>query len=70
MCQCSRAVSGGTKPVPFFKGFCHWRSSRPADFREALQAACLAEEFSHALSNGLIPRKIRETLKRLLRIAV
>jgi hypothetical protein len=41
-----------------------------ADRRKALQAACLAEELSHTLTGGLIPRKIRETLKRLLRIAM
>lgn len=47
----------------------HRRPSH-ADRRKALQAACLAEELTHALPGGQIPRKIRETLKRLLRIAM
>jgi hypothetical protein len=41
-----------------------------ADRRKALQAECLAAELSHALSAGQIPRKIRNMLKRLLRITV
>jgi hypothetical protein len=41
-----------------------------ADRRKALQAGCLAEEFSHALPTGPLPRKIRHALKRLLRIAM
>jgi hypothetical protein len=41
-----------------------------ADRRNALQAACLAEELSAALPAAPLPRKIRETLKRLLRIAL
>jgi hypothetical protein len=41
-----------------------------ADRRKALQAECLAKELTYALPHGLIPRKIRETLKRLLRITV
>lgn len=41
-----------------------------ADRRKALQAACLAKEFSHCLPHPLLPRKFRTLLKRLLRIAV
>jgi hypothetical protein len=41
-----------------------------ADRRKALQAACLAAELSAAALGGSLPRKIRATLKRLLRIAV
>jgi DDE superfamily endonuclease len=41
-----------------------------ADRRKAFQAECLAAELSHALPAGQIPRKIRNTLKRLLRITV
>jgi hypothetical protein len=41
-----------------------------ADRRKALQAACLAEEFSHAQPRQLQGRKLRELLHRLLRIAV
>jgi len=47
-------------------------SRRPshADRRKALQAACLAEELSAALRTGPLPRIIRNTFKRLLRIAM
>ena len=41
-----------------------------ADRRKALQGACLAEEFSQALHGRPLPRKIRDAVKRLLRIAV
>lgn len=41
-----------------------------ADRRKALQAACLAEEFSHAPPRRLQSKKFRELLRRLLRIAV
>jgi len=41
-----------------------------ADRRKALQAACLADELSAALPNGQIPRKFRDVLQRLLRIAL
>ena len=41
-----------------------------ADRRKALQGACLAAEFSHALRGRPLPQKIREAVKRLLRIAV
>jgi hypothetical protein len=41
-----------------------------ADRRKALQAACLANEFSHRLPHPMLPRKFRKLLKRLLRIAV
>jgi hypothetical protein len=41
-----------------------------ADRRKALQGACLAEEFSHALRGRPLPRQIREAVKRLLRIAI
>lgn len=41
-----------------------------ADRRKALQAACLAEEFSHGLTRTQLPRKIRTLLQRLLRITV
>jgi len=47
-------------------------SRRPshADRRKALQAACLAQEFSATLLAGPLPRKIRDVLRRLLRIVV
>ncbi len=41
-----------------------------ADRRKALQAACLAEEFSCTGHCKPLPRKIRKLLKRLLRIAI
>lgn len=41
-----------------------------ADRRKALQAACLATEFSAAALGRSLPRKIRDTFKRLLRIAL
>lgn len=41
-----------------------------ADRRKALQTACLAKELSAALPTGPLPRKIRDALKRLLRIAL
>ena len=41
-----------------------------ADRRKALQADCLAKEFSHRLPHTPLPRKIRTLLQRLLRIAV
>lgn len=41
-----------------------------ADRRKALQAACLAEEFSHRALHGPSPRKFRTLLKRLLRLAL
>lgn len=41
-----------------------------ADRRKALQAECLAKEFSHAVPDGQIPQKFRNMLKRLLRIAM
>jgi hypothetical protein len=41
-----------------------------ADRRKALQAACLAEEFSRRAGRATLPRKFRTLLKRLLRIAV
>ncbi len=41
-----------------------------ADRRKALQAACLAEEFSCSLPHTPLPRKFRLLLKRLLRITV
>jgi hypothetical protein len=41
-----------------------------ADRRKALQATCLAEEFSHRAPHAPLPRKFRTLLKRLLRIAV
>ena len=41
-----------------------------ADRRKALQAACLAEEFSHRVSSRPYPRKFRTLLKRLLRLAI
>lgn len=41
-----------------------------ADRRKALQAECLLAEFSAGQTIRSLPRKIRETLKRLLRIAV
>lgn len=47
----------------------HRRPSH-ADRRKALQAACLAEEFSTGRTRGPIPQKIRDILQRLLRIAM
>jgi hypothetical protein len=41
-----------------------------ADRRKALQAACLAEEFSHGHLTAALRRKIRPLLKRLIRIAI
>lgn len=41
-----------------------------ADRRKSLQATCLANEFSRAVPGGRLPRKIRELLNRLLRVAV
>jgi hypothetical protein len=41
-----------------------------ADRRKALQAACLAEEFSHRAHHPPSPRKFRTLLQRLLRLAV
>ena len=41
-----------------------------ADRRKALQAACLAEEFSRRAPRAKLPRKFRTLLQRLLRIAV
>lgn len=41
-----------------------------ADRRKALQGAWLAEEFSHVLRGRPLARQIRQTLKRLLRIAM
>jgi len=41
-----------------------------ADRRKALQAACLLAELSEGLAVRSIPRKFRDTIKRLLRIAV
>lgn len=41
-----------------------------ADRRKSLQAACLLAEFSNSVLGRAQTRKIRETLKRLLRIAV
>jgi len=41
-----------------------------ADRRKALQAACLAEEFSCRARHATLPRKFRTLLKRLLRLAV
>ena len=41
-----------------------------ADRRKSLQAMCLANEFSRAVPGGRLPRKIRDLLTRLLRIAV
>ncbi len=41
-----------------------------ADRRKALQAACLAKEFSHGSPPTPLPPKIRTLLQRLLRIAV
>jgi hypothetical protein len=41
-----------------------------ADRRKALQAACLLNELSDALTIGSLPRKFRDTIKRLLRIAI
>lgn len=39
-----------------------------ADRRKALQAACLAAEFSAGPTRGKLPRKIRHVIQRLLRI--
>jgi hypothetical protein len=47
----------------------HRRPSH-ADRRKALQAACLATEFSRARPHAPLPRKIRTLLQRLLRIAI
>lgn len=41
-----------------------------ADRRKALQAECLANELTATLPGGRIPRKFRDTLKRLLRITL
>jgi hypothetical protein len=41
-----------------------------ADRRKALQAACLAQEFSRMRPPAPLPRKIRHLLSRLLRIAI
>lgn len=41
-----------------------------ADRRKALQAECLLAEFSDGPTSRSLPRKIRQVLKRLLRIAV
>lgn len=41
-----------------------------ADRRKALQATCLAEEFSGRATQAKLPRKFRTLLKRLLRLAV
>lgn len=41
-----------------------------ADRRKALQAEWLAEELTHALPGRLLPRKFRDLLNRLLRIAM
>lgn len=41
-----------------------------ADRRKALQAACLASEFSTATPHRTLPRKFRVLLQRLLRLAV
>ena len=41
-----------------------------ADRRKALQSACLLAELSDGLTSGSIPRKFRDAIKRLLRIAV
>ena len=41
-----------------------------ADRRKALQAACLAKEFSQRALHAPLPRKFRTLLKRLLRIAM
>jgi hypothetical protein len=48
---------------------CERRPSH-TDRRKALQAACLAEEFSRRARHAMLPRKFRTLLKRLLRIAV
>jgi hypothetical protein len=47
----------------------HRRPSH-ADRRKALQAACLAAEFSRTASRTPLPREIRRLLNRLLRIAI
>jgi hypothetical protein len=41
-----------------------------ADRRKALQAACLIVELTKGLAARSIPRKFRDTIKRLLRIAI
>jgi hypothetical protein len=41
-----------------------------ADRRKALQAACLAAEFSAGPTRRKLPRKIRDVIQRLLRIAM
>jgi hypothetical protein len=41
-----------------------------ADRRKALQAACLAQEFSRAAAGRPLSRKFRTLLQRLLRIAL
>lgn len=41
-----------------------------ADRRKSLQALCLANEFSRLVPGGRLPRKMRDLLTRLLRIAV
>lgn len=41
-----------------------------ADRRKALQATCLAEEFSRRAPHAKLPRKFRTLLKRLLRLAI
>jgi hypothetical protein len=41
-----------------------------ADRRNALQAVCLAHEFSHPTPRRQLPRKIQTLLQRLLRIAL
>jgi hypothetical protein len=41
-----------------------------ADRRKSLQATCLENEFSRAVPGGRLPRKMRDLLTRLLRIAV
>ena len=41
-----------------------------ADRRKALQAVCLLAELTDGLAAGSIPRKFRDTIKRLLRIAI
>lgn len=48
----------------------HERRPSHADRRKALQARCLAEEFSHTLPSAPLDQKFRELLQRLLRIAV
>lgn len=48
----------------------HDRRPSHADRRKALQAACLAEEFSSTLPHTPLPTKFRRLLKRLLRITI